>query len=450
MMLRLLSALMIIMCLSNMIPLAAYADEPVLSAGAWILMDMETGQVLSEKNADTRWSPASTTKMMTALVALENADPDTVMTASQTAIDSVGGDYVRAGVLAGEELTLQSLLDFMLVTSANEAAYIIGENVASSRTIAGFEAMMNARAVELGLDGTHFTNPCGIDDPQHYSTARDLAKIGQAVMQFETFRDTVIKTEIQLPDTNKRKSAEWSTHLLYTNKLLASRSKLYTTVTGIKTGFTDTAGKCLVFSAKDADGMELLGVLLGEPDYDTLFAEAQLLLEYGFGTFSMQTLSESGAYYGKFDVVDAVDNAKVTLNTRGDVTYLMPRDEAVASEITTLIPHLPASFEAPIEKGQKLGTYDILVSGKRIGSVDLVAENSIEKTTIAQVRDKYDEIIADPRTVLYGKIAAAVLVLFLLLRTVLKIVSRRRNRHRYTSIRKNHYRIHEVRNNRWR
>lgn len=447
---RLIAALMILFCLIGSLPLHAYAAEPVLTAGAWLLMDMETGQVLSERNADRKWSPASTTKMMTALLALENASVSDVMTASQTAVDSVGGDYVRAGILPGEELTLQSLLDFMLVTSANEAAYIIAENISPDHTVAGFEAMMNARAASLGLKGTHFTNPCGIDDPDHYATARDLALIGQEAMKHPEFRETVVKTEVAMPDTNKRSAADWSTHLLYTNKLLASRSKLYTTVTGIKTGYTDTAGKCLVFSAKDAEGMELLGVLLDEPDYDQLFSDAQLLLEYGFSTFSMQTLSQSGAYYGKYDVVDAVDNAKVTLNTSGDVKYLMPRDEAAAKALTTLVPHVPATFEAPIEKGAKLGSYDILVSGKLIGTVDLIADNSVEKTTIAQVRDKYEEIIADPRTILYAKIAGGAIVFFLLLRIILKFVSRRRNRHRYMNGRKNHFRVRDVRNgNRW-
>lgn len=446
-MLKLLSTIVLVLSLSfsNISILPVSAAEPVLSGRSYILMEMKTGQVLAEKNADERRSPASTTKIMTALVTLENAQPDDIMTATETAINSVSGDYVRAGIKPGEEIKMSDLLNMVLVTSANEAAYVLGENVSPDHTVIGFEAMMNQRAKELGCTDTNFTNPCGIETENHHTTARDLALIGRAAMQIPLFRETVIKTEITMPDTNLRKSDEWSTHLLYTNKLLVSRSKLYTQVTGIKTGYTEPAGRCLVFSAVNAEGMELIGVLLGEPDYDTLFSEAQLLLEYGFANFGMQNLIKSGEYFGKFDVADAVDGTKVTINTKGAVDHLMPRDEETAKSMTTRVPHLPDVFTAPITSGQVLGSYDILVSGKVVGTVELVAENAIEKTTIAKVRDKYEEIMKNPTTLLAGKITVGVIVGLIILRLILRSISRKRNRHRYSSSRKNHYRINQYR-----
>ena len=156
-------------CFSILSPLAATVPSPVpmlpqgpeLSAAAWILVDPVTGRDFASRNPDERRSPASTTKIMTALLALELAPTDTLMTASAEAINSVGGDYVRAGILPGEKLTLRSLLEMMMVTSANEAGYVIAENLAPDHTVAGFITMMNARAVALGIspDETRFTNP---------------------------------------------------------------------------------------------------------------------------------------------------------------------------------------------------------------------------------------------------------------------------------------------------
>ena len=135
---------------------------------------METGQVLAEKNPDQRRSPASTTKIMTALVALENADLEDEMTASEDAINSVPYDYVTAGIKIGETLKFKDLLDLMMITSANEASNIIAENISEDGTMKGFTDLMNKKAAELGLTGTHFTNSSGKEEEDHYTTARDL------------------------------------------------------------------------------------------------------------------------------------------------------------------------------------------------------------------------------------------------------------------------------------
>lgn len=413
--------------------LPVLAEEgPDLTAEAYILIDMESGQVLCEKNADQKRSPASTTKIMTSIIALENATLDTEMVASETAINSVDiYNYVTAGIKPGEVLKLENLLELMMVTSANEAGYIIAENVSPDGTVAGFVRLMNEKAAELGLRGTHFTNPCGVEDPDHYSTARDLATLGREAMKFDAFREIVGKTEITLPDTNYRKSNEWNaSHLAYTNKLLTSRSKYYSKVTGIKTGYTDLAGRCLVASAVNPDGMELISVVLGTDSYDTLFAESQKLLEYGFANYSLQDVVKDGEYVGRSEVADAVDSQKVELVTQGSVRHILPQDSEKLEQELTQKKILNEPFKAPIQKGQVLGSIEYFYKGESIGKVSIVANNAVEKTTMAQIRDKYMEIINDKRFTLGLKIAGGLIIFLLILRLVLRTISRRSGRRR--------------------
>lgn len=432
---------------------AAAASGPVLPAGpelaaqAWILIDPETGNALASRNPDTHRSPASTTKIMTALIALEHFAPDALMTASQQAIDSVGGDYVRAGILPGETLTLRSLLELMLVTSANEAGYIIAENVAPDHTVAGFSTMMNEKALSLGIPAsdTHFTNPCGIEDPAHFTTARALALIGREAMKNDTFREIVKMTAVTAPDTNLRKSADWQiSHLLPTNELIANPGTYgskYFTATGIKTGYTDPAGRCLVSSGINPDGQTFIAVVLGAEKPDDCFRESRRLLEFGFNTYARTELKLSGEYYGRYEVTDAEDNQKVTVNTLGSLSWLMPVDPSLAAAITTEGAILPGEFKAPIQKGQVLGELQVAVMNTTIGSVQLVAENDVAKSRWADIRDRYLSFLTHPMLLSVLKVVAVVIVLLLLLRIVLRTISRRRNRRKYYHTRRNNHRI---------
>ena len=425
----------------------ALPQGPELNAAAWILIDPFTGRDLTSRNADARRSPASTTKIMTALLALEQMPTDTVMTASANAINSVGGDYVRAGILPGETLTLRTLLEMMMVTSANEAGYVIAENIAPDHTVAGFTTMMNERAAALGIppEQTHFSNPCGIEAEDHFSTARSLAIIAREAMKHEEFREIIRMTAITAPDTNLRKSADWNIgHLLATNELVSNPgaygSKFFT-ATGIKTGYTQLAGRCLVSSGINPDGMELIAVVLGAQKAEDSFRESRRLLEFGFTAYARAELKLSGEYYGRFDVQDAADNRKVTVNTLGTVSWLMPVNEALAASITTESAILPTTFKAPITKGQILGELQVVVLNTTIGSVQLVADNAVEKSTWADIRDRYLAFLQDPVLLSILKTAAVFLILLLLLRMILKMISRRRNRRNYIRTRKNNHRI---------
>lgn len=414
----------------------AFGEDLILSEPSAILVEMKSGQVLYEKAADLKWSPASTTKIMTALVAMENAALDTKMKASLHAIRSIPADFGLAGIQPDEIMTLNDLLHFCLIISANESANVIAENVSPTKDIDGFIALMNQKAQQLGLSNTHFTNAFGQDNENHYTTARDLSIIARKAMELPAFREIVIKKTVPLPDTNLKKSDDWDKwHNESTNKLLGSVSEYFTQVTGIKTGYTDTAGRCLVFSAINDEGLELVGVILGAQNENILFKESKDLLEYGYQNYKFQTLASSGEFFGRYDVMDAMDNIPVELQTLGEVTYLLPTSaERLAAEVTTK-ETLNTPFTAPIQKGQVLGTKSWYYQEQEIGTIELVAMNDIEKTLTAKIRDRFRELIKDP--LLRNILIISIIVIFalILLRIILRSISRRRNSYR------RHYRL---------
>lgn len=407
----------------------SFAEEIELTAKAAILVEMETGQVLYEKQADMKWAPASTTKIMTALVALENADINAKMKASATAINSIPRDYGIAGIKVNEELTLNDLLHFVLIISANEAANVIAENISPTGRIDGFIELMNKEAERLGLKNTHFTNTYGLDEENHYTSARDLSIMAREAMKNPTFREIVAKKVVPLPDTNLRKSSDWDKwHIESTNRLLNSTSQYYDRVTGIKTGYTEKAGRCLVFSAVNSEGLELVGVILGTENYDILFKESQELLEYGYKNFRYQTLASTGEYFGRFEVIDAVDNIPVDIQISGEVTHLLPVSPEKLQQDVTTKEEMNLPFAAPIQKGQVLGTKTWYYNGEEIGTVQLVAMNDIEKTMAAKIRDRVIELVNDKKLRLIVISVAILILVFLILRIILRGVSRRRNR----------------------
>lgn len=408
----------------------SFGEELNLTAKAAFLMDLETGQVLYEKNADMRWKPASTTKIMTAIIALEKASLDKEMKASSSALNSIPRDYGLAGIKSGEIMSMNDLLHFVLIISANEAANVIAENISPNRSIDDFVALMNSKAQEMNLQNTHYTNTYGLDEDNHYSSARDLAIVARAAMGNITFRKIVSLKEVPLPETNLHKIQDWDKwHIESTNKLLKSTSEHYDKVTGIKTGYTGGAGMCLVFSAIDAEGLELLGVILGTESYDILYEESQELLEYGFINYKNQTLISSGEFYGRYEVLDSLGKIAVDIQTLGQVSHLLPTLKENLETYVTAEEILDKPFSAPIEKGQVLGYKTWYYKGEEIGSIQLVAVNDIEKTMNAKIRDKYHELVENKTIKNILILLGVIIICFIILRIVLKTASRRRNKH---------------------
>ena len=262
---------------------APVAEDLFLNAYSAILLNMDTGEVLYEYNADEQNYPASTTKIMTALLTLENGDPEDMVTVSSTAIDAIPSTASQWGLVPGEELTVHQLLQVMLVVSASEATTVAAEYVAGD--IESFVEMMNERAQELGCTGTHFVNTHGFPNSDHYTTARDLSKIALEAMKYEEFREIVATAVTEIEPTNYSHSYS----ITSTNGLLpGSRYPEYDYpyAIGIKTGHTSYAGFCLV-SAADKDGLRLLSVVMGTPSRESSFAQTIELFEWGYDNYDI-------------------------------------------------------------------------------------------------------------------------------------------------------------------
>lgn len=294
------------------------------SAKAAITIEAQSGISLYEKNADEQLPMASTTKIMTALVALENADINQTFTVSETACKVEG---TQIGLLAGDQISLNDLLHMLMMKSANDAAQTIAENIAGS--LEAFADLMNERAKQMGLTHTHFENPHGLPSDNHYTTARELALIAAEALKNDTFA--------QIGSTKKKKLDYHGLVIENSNRLLSS----YEYTTGVKTGFTKAAGRCLVTSAKK-DGVTLINVTLDDgndwKDHTEMFEE-------GFRRVSSYTLYEAGQYSVTVPVLNGTQPARFT---NPEPVYGVCIDGQKIEYIPTDC--LPQSLYAPIQK----------------------------------------------------------------------------------------------------
>ena len=334
---------------------SAHVDAPVA-----LLMDANTGKILYEKNAYEKMYPASTTKIMTAILALENRDLSHVAKVSYNAIFTVPVGYANANLQLDEELSIEQLLNVLLIPSANDAANVIAEDIGGS--VESFSSMMNTKANEIGCTNTHFVNPNGVHNEEHYSCAYDLALMGRYAMKNETFRSIVSTTRYTLPVTNKYDKADRI--FVTTNKLINEKnSQYYKYTTGIKTGYTDAAKNCIVAGAKK-DDMELIAVIMGasnDNNSSNKFTDCISLFNYGFENYSYKTL------YSKDDVYKVIAPKNADSKTK-NLNVLVENNINVllnnADFDTTFVPtvNLDSNLKAPISKGSVVGTisYDIL------------------------------------------------------------------------------------------
>lgn len=382
---RLLSGLLAFVLAAVMLfsPAAAISYEPdfTVTSEAVYLENLDTGLVLYEKNTDKQMYPASLTKIMTAILVLENVkDLDSETAAYPMWIQDMlyGTNASLGGLIVGEELTIRQLLTSALVQSGNESAMILAGYVGSGgmadfmpRDITAFVEMMNDKAKELGCTGTHFTNPTGLHSDNHYTTARDMAIMAKYAMQNDTFASIVKNYAVQLGQTNKH-SDLWQ---YSTNKMLLTSSPYYyAPVVGIKTGSTDEAGRCVVSQAEDS-GYHYFCVVMGAPvtaaEPFQNFIETRQLYRWAFGNFSLKTLLEQGELMAEVPVKYSGDGKIAKLAVKDDVVKLLRDDISLDSIIYNT--ELPESVEAPIAAGDTVGTLHIMLMGEEIGTAELVA-----------------------------------------------------------------------------
>lgn len=417
-------------------------DEEV----CYVLMDSKTGRIFAEQNADRQIRPASLTKILTAIVALENADDlQQEMTVSREAVYDIGRGGMNIGIMAGETgLTLENMINVMLIKSANEAANIIAENLAASRR--EYMDMMNRRARELGAVNTYFVNPSGKDtekeDADHFSTARDIAIMARHAMTIPEFRK-IVATEYyeDMPATNKHD--KWDP-LRNTNKLLwydntypytVNGMKYKYTVTGIKTGYTAAAGNNLVISATGEDGMELIAVVMHVMTANKVYGYATELLRFGFENYSMQKLADAGSTVRSVIVEEAAgDDNILDLVTESELCIALPVQSAgsAADNIETRL-DIPGVVKAPVEKGDVIGTIEYVSDGTILGKVNLIAARTVYRApgTMTAMDVESGDAEADQNysyTLLWILLAASG---FVMLRMVLRKISRSLKKKRY-------------------
>lgn len=340
----------------SLTPLMVHAlSAPSVSASSAVLIDASSGRILYGKNENERRGMASTTKIMTAIVAIENAKLDKLVTVAPAAVGVEGSSVY---LYAGEEITMETLLYALMLQSANDAAAAIAYDVAGG--IEDFAAMMNEKARELGLSDTHFMNPHGLDDENHYTTAFELAKIAAYALENDTFAEIVATEKKVIPLHNSSASRLLVNH----NRLLRS----YKDIIGVKTGFTKKCGRTLV-SAAERDGVRLICVTLNDGDD---WRDHRALLDYGFSLYERETLAASGAFSYEVPVCGG-ETDLVTVSNADACDAMLPRDHGAVSVRV----ELPRFVYAGVEKGDCIGMAYFLADGQEIGSVPLYAEKSV-------------------------------------------------------------------------
>ena len=368
-------------------PRASAAPELALNCGAAVLADMETGALLYSFNPDAKMHPASLTKLMTAVVALDayqngKAALSDVVTCSPNIYSDVDGDASSLTLAAGERITFEDLLYCVIMTSANEPCNAVAEHISGS--ISGFIDKMNDMAASLGCTGTHFSNTHGLTDSNNYSTARDLMLILRKAMSIPLFAKITATEEYTVPATNMAEERV----LKNTNNLIRERSTYYYEYAkGGKTGYTEAAGFCLASCAQKGD-VHLISVVLktnsvvlsdGTTQVQS-FTETKRLFQWGFSNFSYKTVLSTMRIVREVDVELGNGANKVALRPAEPIILLIDNSADVSKIEYTVRLNTPEgeTLTAPITAGEELGEADVMINGVSYGTVKLVANYSVE------------------------------------------------------------------------
>lgn len=396
---------------------ASVASPPEVVADGALLVDTNSGKILYEKNKDTRFYPASTTKIMTALLVLEHCKLDDIVTVGKKPSSFIDGNKIY--IFEGEEISVNELLHALLIASANDVAIALAEHVAGSEE--AFAELMNKKAAELGCTNTHFVNPHGLHDPDHYTTANDLYLIAKEAMKYDAFREIISTISYKIPPTNKQPLYR----PLYTNNnLLISRKYHVDGANGMKVGYTDEAGHSFVGSAYRGD-TKLIVVLLHDKK-PGMWEDASGLFNYGFDNFKTEKKVSSGELIQSLSVADT--DISVPLVSASDLYYTHPVDET-----PDLTPKVVITDDCRdgIKKGQVMGYADYYDKDTKVGSVELISDSDLSQSAFYNyvgIEDATIQKSLSPKVYIPAA-AFGFLILMALLR-ILAVRRRRRMRSR--------------------
>ena len=354
----------------------AHIEKPNISSNAAILIENTSNKIVFEKNSNEKLEPASITKILTAILAIENLNLNEIVTVKQEAISQIPEGYSIAALKADENISVDSLLKLLLVHSANDAANVIAYHLDNS--IDFFANRMNNKCKELNLINTHFTNPSGMHDPNHYSTAHDIAILMQYCYKNKTFRNYSNLQSCNIPTTNKNEER----FFINTNKMILKNnsdlSLYYPYIESSKTGFTSQAQHCLA-SVATKNGISYTCVILSAPSSEIRFNDTKNLYEFGFSNYTYKTIASKGNIITNIDIKNGTKETK-------NLNLILDEDIKIFTEINcneknflpkiTLI-NLPL---APIAKNKPLGTATYTIEDKTY-SRNLLAETNVEVET---------------------------------------------------------------------
>lgn len=372
-------------------PLAQATEEeegmviPVIAAQSALLVDLNTGTVMLDQYANLKQYPASLTKIMTALLVYEAIDAgaitlDQEVTISSTAMSGLSGTPSYADLRSGEILTVEQLLQCMLIVGADEAAQALAETVSGTKE--DFVELMNSRAAELGCDATHYTNCTGLHNDEHYTTAWDLYLVAKEAVQYAGLQEICDTVSITLPATNLK-----AERLLYTTNALLTQFRLIGYVNpeadGLQSGYTSQAGYCLLTTAERGN-LDVISVVLGAErvqlesgTYQTQsYTETTTLLDWGFESFAFATILETTEVLTELPVTLSTEMNYVTLSPAQEIEVLLHKDmdlSLIEREITLYVD----AVEAPVYQGDVLGEITLSYDGLEYGTVDLLARHSV-------------------------------------------------------------------------
>lgn len=433
-------ALILVFIFAFSFPASAYQiNEYELHCDAAMVISLDTGDVLYAKNHTEKLYPASITKLMTAIVMVENIDDldNTYMTYTKTANNLIlGTGSVVYNLNIGEKMKAREALASLLITSHGDTAYMIAEHVGG--TIENFVDMMNKKSEEMGLSNTHFVNPVGLHDDEHYTTAEDIYVFAKYAFEIDVIKEMASKATYKMEATN----VHGERTIANSNLLINPNSNVYyePAICG-KTGFTDEAGRCLVSVASNGVYNYMSIVLNAKTQngkrYD--FIDSENIFRWAFNTFEYKTVLEPSTPVDEVKVNLSSDADHVSVVLEGGLKSLLPKDADLSTvQIKTNL--FAEEINAPVQKGAVLGTADIYYAEEKIGTINLIAANGVES-------DKFKVFVEDAKTVsknfftstimkVFYALVIIVLVGFIALTVWLNLTKKKRRKLKYKPIKK--------------
>ena len=379
-------------------------DDLTVYAKAAVLYDVNTNKILYTKNAYEKMFPASTTKTMTAILTMEKCKLTDIVKASYYAIHEIPKTYSTGLLVPNEELTIEQLLNLLMIPSANDAAYILAQYIANGCSnqydmsdssdakkkfdsdIKTFSNMMNTKALELGCKNTHFINPNGVHNENHYSTAYDLCLIGNYALKFPDLANITKKVHYSLSPTSEY-SKLYSEPRVFdnTNYLINKNSYgFYKYAIGLKTGYTDAAGYCIIASAKK-DNRTLIAVILGSETIKNVTSSREhdcaRLFDFGFNKYNYQTIVNKGSLVSTTKIINGTPKTRdLKLIAKDDLFILVKQDYIIDVNRNIVMKQVLA----PIKKGDIVGYLECSVDSDKY-SVDLIADSDVESSLFSNI-----------------------------------------------------------------